>query len=100
MAGAPPARLEALSRYGKTAGLAFQIVDDILNETGQSRKLGKPAGSDRVLGKMTFPAAAGLARSRAEVERLTRESVAALGIFGGRARPLADLARYMAGRTA
>jgi len=99
LAGASPNRLAALSRYGKAAGLAFQIVDDVLNETGNERKLGKPAGSDRSLGKMTFPAAAGLDRSLREVERLTREAVSALRIFGSKAEPLAALARFMAARS-
>jgi geranylgeranyl diphosphate synthase type II len=99
LAGASSKKVASLTEYGRSAGLAFQIVDDILNETGTSKRLGKSAGSDRVMGKMTYPAAIGLERSKREVERLTVRAVNALNILGLRARPLAALAEYMAKRT-
>jgi geranylgeranyl diphosphate synthase type II len=98
LAGASRPKLDVLTRYGWSAGLAFQVVDDILNETGDRKALGKSAGSDRARGKMTYPAAIGLEKSRREVEKLTRAAVGALRIFGGKARPLVELARNMAGR--
>jgi geranylgeranyl diphosphate synthase, type II len=99
LAGVRGSRLRALRDYGTAAGLAFQVVDDILNETGDSRKMGKKAGSDRERGKMTYPAVLGLERSKAEVVRLTRLARLALKPLGPGAEPLAELAAYMAGRT-
>ena len=99
LAGAASSQLNALTEYGWSAGLAFQVVDDLLNETGDSKALGKSAGSDRERGKMTYPAAIGLERSRREVERLTHKAVRALKAFGPKAGPLAELAGYMAQRS-
>jgi geranylgeranyl diphosphate synthase, type II len=99
LAGTSNQKNEALTIYGTRAGLAFQIVDDILNETGNSKKLGKAAGSDRSRGKMTYPSAIGLEKSRREVERLTNEAVGALRVFGKKAEPLVALALHMAKRS-
>jgi geranylgeranyl diphosphate synthase, type II len=99
LAGVSPRKVSALTRYGCSAGLAFQIVDDILNEIGDSKLLGKSVGSDRSRGKMTYPAVVGLEKSKKEVERLTRDAVNALQVFGAKAEPLTELARYMAERT-
>jgi len=97
--GSSPKVVSALTRYGRAAGLAFQIVDDILNETGDAKKMGKSAGSDRERGKMTYPAAVGLDTSKREVTKLTQEALSALKPFGKKAEPLAELARHMAQRT-
>jgi geranylgeranyl diphosphate synthase type II len=99
LAGVSASKVEALTEYGKSAGLAFQIVDDILNETGNSKKMGKSAGSDRARGKMTYPSAIGLQRARTEVESQTRKAVRALGTLDLKADPLRAIARYMAERT-
>jgi geranylgeranyl diphosphate synthase type II len=99
LAGASRPKLKALTDYGWAAGLAFQIVDDILNETGNSKALGKSAGSDRARGKMTYPAAIGLEKSKREVEKLTQKSIQALKPFGANGKPLEELVRYMAQRT-
>ncbi len=99
LAGASPRKLAALTAYGKAAGEAFQIIDDILNETGSRRELGKAVGSDRSRGKMTYPAAVGLGPSRLEAERLTRRAVLALAPLGEEALPLAELARHMLERS-
>lgn len=99
LAGAPPRVLAALTRYGKAAGLAFQVVDDLLNLTGDAKSLGKAAGSDQARGKMTYPAAAGADAARRRVADLTRDAVDALRPLGGRARPLVELALHMARRT-
>jgi geranylgeranyl diphosphate synthase, type II len=99
LAGVARPKLVALTKYGWGAGLAFQIVDDILNETGNSKALGKKAGSDRERGKMTYPAAIGLEKSKKEVARLTREALLCLRPFGLKGLPLIELAVYMAQRT-
>ncbi len=99
LAGASSAKVKALTEYGRSAGLAFQIVDDILNETGDSKKMGKSAGSDRERGKMTYPTAIGLARSKKEVRRLTEKAVTASKIFGSKGEPLKALVQHMAERT-
>jgi geranylgeranyl diphosphate synthase type II len=99
LAGAPRPKLKALTYYGWSAGLAFQIVDDILNETGNRRALGKSAGSDRARGKMTYPAAIGLEKSKGEVGKLTEKALRALNPLGAKGEPLAHLVRYMAQRS-
>jgi len=100
LAGSSQSKANALTRYGQSAGLAFQIVDDVLNETGDSKRMGKSAGSDRERGKMTYPAAVGLKKSRQEIYRLTRDAVGVLKPFGSNAEPLRALALHMAERTA
>lgn len=99
LAGASSAKVKALTEYGRSAGLAFQIVDDILNETGDSKKLGKSAGSDRERGKMTYPSAIGLDRSKKEVRLLTEKAVTASKILGSEGEPLKALVQHMAERT-
>jgi geranylgeranyl diphosphate synthase type II len=99
LAGSPPAALRALDRYGRDAGLAFQIVDDVLNETGDAKTLGKAVGSDQARGKMTYPAVVGLDASRREIRRLTDSAVTALKPLGSKAEPLRALAEHMASRT-
>ncbi len=99
LAGAPRPKLMALTDYGWSAGLAFQIVDDILNETGNRKTLGKSTGSDRIRGKMTYPAAIGLEKSKREVDNLTQRAVKALKPLGEKGIPLEELVHYMAWRT-
>ncbi len=99
-AGADDEHLEALSRYGEHAGLAFQIVDDILDVEQPSEKLGKTAGKDAQQHKITFPAVYGLERSRemAEDERLSAHL--ALQPFDERADRLRELADVIVRRKA
>jgi len=99
LAGAHSSKVKALTEYGRSAGLAFQIVDDILNETGNRQQLGKSAGSDRERGKMTYPVAIGLERSQKEVRLLTEKAVTSLKVFGVKGGPLTALVRHMAERT-
>jgi len=91
-AGATDEQYEALSRYGEHAGLAFQIVDDLLDVEQSSEELGKTAGKDAEQRKITFPSVYGLERSHrmAEEERLACHG--ALSIFDERARWLRELA--------
>jgi geranylgeranyl diphosphate synthase, type II len=99
-AGASAAELAALSDYGEHAGLAFQIVDDVLDVEGSSEALGKTAGKDETQQKITFPAVYGLERSRrmAEEERLAAH--AALAQFGERAERLRQIADFIVKRKA
>jgi geranylgeranyl diphosphate synthase, type II len=91
-AGGSPAEMAALSCYGEHIGLAFQMIDDILDVEESSEALGKTAGKDAQQLKITFPAVYGLAESKrmAEVER--QKAHAALEPFGSRAQRLHELA--------
>jgi geranylgeranyl diphosphate synthase type II len=95
-AGAP--QLEALSSYGEHAGLAFQIVDDILDVEESSEALGKTAGKDAAQGKITFPAVYGLKESRCMARRECERAHQALEIFGPRARRLREIADLIVSR--
>lgn len=84
--GACGERVVALGRLGEKIGLAFQIVDDVLDETGSPRDLGKTAGKDREQGKATYPRLLGLEESRRRVAELgarARDAAAAFGEAGG-----------------
>ncbi len=83
LAGADAGRIEALRRYGAALGAAFQVVDDILDETQDTAVLGKPAGSDAAQGKLTFPGLIGLESSRELALGLTEDAAAALDGFSG-----------------
>lgn len=98
-AGADNTALAALTAYGDTIGLAFQIVDDILNETSTAATLGKAAGSDRQHGKMTFVAVHGLAAARARARQLTLDASAALQPLPGNREALSALAHWITERT-
>ena len=93
-AGAAPALLEALSRYGECAGLAFQIADDILNVTSSAEQLGKPVGNDAELKKLTYVAVHGLKASQEKAARLIDDAVAAVRELPGDALPLIALAEF------
>ena len=97
-AGADAAAVERLTRYGQTAGLAFQIADDILNATSTAAQLGKAAGSDAARGKMTYVALYGVEPARQEARRLVGEAVAALDGLPGEVEPLTALARHVVDR--
>jgi geranylgeranyl diphosphate synthase, type II len=91
-AGADNQQLEAISNYGEHAGLAFQIVDDILDVEQSSEDLGKTAGKDAQQNKITFPAVYGLERSRAMAEEERIAAHLALQSFDDRAERLRELA--------
>jgi geranylgeranyl diphosphate synthase, type II len=95
-ADAPPRKLAALAGFGRDLGLAFQVVDDILDVTQSSGQLGKTAGKDAKAGKATYPAILGLPKARREAARLTDAALAALQPLGVRnSATLAALARRM-----
>jgi len=80
-ANADARRLSAITQFGERLGLAFQVIDDILDITQTSEILGKSAGKDVVAKKATYPAVIGLEKSRAEARRLTRQAHDALSVF-------------------
>ena len=97
-ANAPPVQLEDLSRFGLALGLAFQVIDDILDVTQTSEKLGKSAGKDVAAEKATYPSLVGLEQSRKMARRLTAGARASLEPFGDRAEHLMGMAEYLLGR--
>jgi geranylgeranyl diphosphate synthase type II len=82
--GADVEEIEALDAYGRAVGLAFQIVDDLLDVQGDEAKLGKRVGKDSGLGKWTYPGLLGVGPSRQRARQLADEAVAALAPFGPR----------------
>jgi len=97
-AGAQAAQLEALTAYGEHTGLAFQIVDDILDIEESSEALGKTAGKDLAQQKITFPAVFGLAESKRMAEEERQKAHAALEQFGDRALRLREIADLIVDR--
>ena len=91
--------LEAIQTFGEKAGLAFQIIDDILDVTQTSAELGKTAGKDTASTKATWPAVFGLEQSRHDADELIADAFAALEPFGPAATPLKSLAQYLVDRT-
>jgi geranylgeranyl diphosphate synthase type II len=95
-ANAEPKKLRAITQFGRGLGIAFQVIDDILDVTQTSEMLGKSAGKDIAARKATYPAVIGLEKSRTEARRLTREAHDALSIFASReAESLHALANYL-----
>jgi geranylgeranyl diphosphate synthase type II len=95
-ANADARKLSAITRFGQRLGLAFQIIDDILDVTQTSEILGKSAGKDVAAKKATYPAVIGLEKSRGEARQLTRQAHNALSVFSNRdAEPLHALANYL-----
>ena len=94
-ANCSPAQLRALTHFGHHVGLAFQVIDDILDVTQTSEHLGKTAGKDAAVRKATYPAIVGLEKSRRIARRLTARAFEALGAFNGRAAALEALAEFL-----
>ncbi len=92
LGGAGEDDLSCLSEYGEKVGLAFQIVDDILDVTSSFAELGKETGKDVRMGKATYPATLGVEKSLNEAERLIEEGKKSLLILGERKRILAEIA--------
>jgi geranylgeranyl pyrophosphate synthase len=97
-ANATEAQLAALDRYGRHIGLAFQVVDDILDVEGDTATLGKTQGKDSEANKPTYVKLMGLAAAKAEAQSLLASALAALEGFGDSADHLRDLARYVVER--
>ena len=95
IAGGTPAQLAAVRACGEPLGLAFQIVDDILDVEGSTEQLGKTAGKDEQQQKATYPAHHGLEASRAKARTLIAEAKHALAPLGERAEPIQALADFI-----
>jgi len=98
LGGADAAALDAVREAGQSLGLAFQIVDDILDVEGSLETLGKTAGSDERKQKVTYPALHGIEASRREARRLIERAKSRLGVFGGRSAPVCALADFVVER--
>lgn len=98
LAGAPEADLERLSRYAQNIGLAFQIVDDILDITATKEELGKTAGKDLQAQKVTYPSLLGLDESRRHAQELIDRAKAEVESFGKASQPLRALADFITAR--
>lgn len=94
-AGAAEEQFKSLKQYGDQIGLAFQIVDDLLNVTSTTEQLGKAAGSDASRGKATYPAYFGLEGTRKKAKEAVEAALIAVDNFDHRAEPLRALARYI-----
>ncbi|MDP0491201.1 MAG: polyprenyl synthetase family protein [Verrucomicrobiota bacterium JB023] len=97
-AGASAGQLEALTTFGYNLGLAFQVIDDILDVTADTATLGKTAGKDEASDKSTYPAILGLEKSREEAHRLTKLAMDALAVLGDDAAHLSAIAHYLLDR--
>jgi geranylgeranyl diphosphate synthase, type II len=97
-AGAAQADLDALTAYGRKAGLAFQITDDLLDVTGTAEEMGKAVGKDIARGKMTYPGVVGVEAAGKQARDLLDEAIGALARFGPRARPLVEIATFIGER--
>ena len=98
LGGASGETLKAFTRYGDGVGLAFQIVDDILNVEGKKGVLGKNTGSDLSKGKVTYPSLLGLDESKRRAKELMGLAIDALRPFGPEADPLREIARFTLSR--
>ena len=94
-AGASDSARLSLDEYGKDLGLAFQIVDDLLDVRGDAAQLGKNTGKDAGRGKLTFPGVLGVEESQRRAEQFVASAIAALEPFGSHATSLECLARYV-----
>ncbi len=98
LGGATEVHLKALTRYGESLGLAFQIADDVLNVEGQAALMGKSTGSDLDKGKATYPSVLGVEESKVRSKELVEMAVDALKLLGSEADPLREIARFVIAR--
>lgn len=101
LAGTPQSADEhtRLDHYAKCAGLLFQVVDDILDATADTPTLGKTAGKDQQQHKPTYVSILGLVAARRKAAELLEDALGSLTPFGARGKPLAELVRFIAGRS-
>lgn len=99
LAGASEADLQRLSRFAQNIGLAFQIIDDILDITATAEELGKTAGKDVQAGKVTYPSLWGIEESKRQAKQLVADAQAQLAVFGNKAQPLLAIADYITSRS-
>ncbi len=98
IAGGTDFEVAALRAFGRKLGLAFQVVDDILNVEGDPAIMGKASGTDRIQGKNSYPALIGLEKSKEKAQNLLNEALESLSPFDFRADPLRAIARYVVTR--
>jgi geranylgeranyl diphosphate synthase type II len=98
IAGASPEDVQRLTRYAQNIGLAFQIIDDILDITSTQEQLGKTAGKDQKAKKVTYPSLWGLEESRLKAQELVKAACAELEPFGERANSLQAIAHFITSR--
>ncbi|QFS44615.1 geranylgeranyl diphosphate synthase CrtE [Nostoc sphaeroides] len=98
IAGASPEDVQRLTRYAENIGLAFQIIDDILDITSTQEQLGKTAGKDQKAQKVTYPSLWGLEESRSKAQELVQAACAELEPFGERAKSLQAIAHFIISR--
>lgn len=96
--GATEEQIKAATEYAHSIGIAFQIVDDILDVTATSEELGKPAGSDSDNNKSTYVSLLGIEKCRELVEELTQKALSSLNVFNNDTKPLSDLALSLKNR--
>lgn len=99
LAGASEVEVQRLSRYAQRIGLAFQIVDDILDITATQEELGKTAGKDLKAQKVTYPSLWGLEESRNQAQQLVDGAIAELSYYGSAADPLRAIAQFIVSRS-
>lgn len=99
LAGVSVGDRQPLSRYAQDIGLAFQIVDDVLDVTATSEELGKSAGKDLQAQKATYPSFWGIEESKRQADQLVANAKAQLAPYGDRAQPLLAIADYITART-
>lgn len=98
LAGANDDQMARLTTYAQNIGLAFQIIDDILDITATAEELGKTAGKDLAAQKATYPSLWGLEESKTQADRLIAEAKEALSSFGDNSRPLEAIADFITAR--
>ncbi|MEG4996876.1 geranylgeranyl diphosphate synthase CrtE [Microcoleus sp. B4-D4] len=99
LGGASAADLQRMSRFAKNIGLAFQIIDDILDITATQEELGKTAGKDVIAGKVTYPSLWGIDESRRQASQLVADAKSQLAVFGSKALPLLGIADFITSRS-
>jgi geranylgeranyl diphosphate synthase type II len=97
--GASAREYRALNGYGEKLGLAFQIIDDLLDVQGDPRMLGKTVHKDQIQEKATYPAFFGVSASRHQAEGLVQKAVACLRLLNRRANPLREIAQFILKRS-
>ena len=98
-ADASAEQLDCLARYGQHLGLAFQIVDDLLDLSGSPETMGKNTGKDAQAGKQTYPSVIGQEASQQRANDMIEQAIAAIDIFGEAGAPLKALANFVINRT-
>ena len=98
LGGGKSRHIKALSKYGKNLGLAFQVIDDLLDVTGDEKKIGKRVHSDLKKGKLTYPGLIGIEKSKKVAKKYTEKAITALEPFGGKASILKELAYFVLNR--